>query len=103
MNYYQLKGRVEVGPNGFHLVSWPDDRRAGVLGLASVLAMTSHYKQPSPVLRGAWVLEKLLGTLVPPPPPDVPPLPEAPKGEELPVRETLAMHRDSPSCSACHN
>ena len=103
VNYYQLEGRVEVGPNGFHLVSWPDDRRAGVLGLASVLAMTSHYKQPSPVLRGAWVLEKLLGTPVPPPPPDVPSLPEPKKGEELPVREMLAMHRDSPACSACHN
>ena len=80
VKYYQLEGQVEVGQHGFHRVNWPDDRRAGVLGLASVLAMTSHYKQPSPVLRGAWVLEKLLGTPVPPPPPDVPPLPEAGKG-----------------------
>ena len=103
VRYYQLEGKVQVGENGFHRVEWPDDRRAGVLGLASVLAMTSHYKQPSPVLRGAWVLEKLLGTPVPPPPPDVPPLPEPNKGEELPMREMLAMHRNSTACSACHN
>lgn len=103
VRYYQLEGRVSVGANGFHRVSWPDERRAGVLGLASVLAMTSHYKQPSPVLRGAWVLEKLLGTPVPPPPPDVPPLPDAKKGEELNVREMLAAHRESTACSACHN
>jgi hypothetical protein len=103
VKYYQLDGRVEVGPNGFQRVDWPDDRRAGVLGLASVLAMTSHYKQPSPVLRGAWVLEKLLGTPVPPPPPDVPPLPEARKGEALPMREMLAAHRNSTACSTCHN
>jgi hypothetical protein len=103
VRYYQLEGQVDVGENGFHRVEWPDERRAGVLGLASVLAMTSHYKQPSPVLRGAWVLEKLLGTPVPPPPPDVPALPEAKKGEELPMREMLAMHRNSTACSACHN
>ena len=94
--------RVERS-DGFERVDWPDDRRAGVLGLASVLAMTSHYKHPSPVLRGAWVLEKLLGTPVPPPPPDVPALPEAKKGETLPMREALAAHRESTACSACHN
>src|SRR5690606_4874333 len=100
---YQVERQVDVPPNGFHRVSWPDDRRAGVLGLASVLAMTSHYKQPSPVLRGAWVLEKLLGTPVPPPPPDVPPLPEARNGKVPPMREMLAAHRASTACSACHN
>ncbi len=101
--YYQVERQVDVPPNGFHRVSWPDERRAGVLGLASVLAMTSHYKQPSPVLRGAWVLEKLLGTPVPPPPPDVPPLPEARNGKVPPMREMLAAHRASTACSACHN
>jgi hypothetical protein len=103
VRYYQLDGKVDVGPNGFHRVTWPDERRAGVLGLASVLAMTSHYRQPSPVLRGAWVLEKLLGTPVPPPPPDAPPLPEVKKGAEPPMREMLAAHRNSTACSACHN
>jgi hypothetical protein len=103
VKYYELEGKVELRSSGFERVNWPGDSRAGVLGLASVLAMTSHYKQPSPVLRGAWVLEKLLGTPVPPPPPDVPALPEAKKGETLPMREALAAHRESASCSACHN
>lgn len=106
VKYYELEGKVKLpsGP-GFHLVEWPDDRRAGVLGFASVLAMTSHYKQASPVLRGAWVLETLLGTPVPPPPMDVPPLEAAAKGaaKKMTVRAMLAKHRESVSCSACHN
>jgi len=105
VKYYELEGKVKLPPGpGFHLVNWPDDRRAGVLGFASVLAMTSHYKQASPVLRGAWVLETLLGTPVPPPPTDVPPL-EAAKGEAkvMTVRAMLAKHRENTSCAACHN
>lgn len=102
--YYQIEDGVQgLGPSGFERVNWPDDRRAGVLGLASVLAMTSHYHQASPVLRGAWVLETLLGTPVPPPPPDVPELPPAKKGQPLPIRELLEAHRASTACAACHN
>jgi hypothetical protein len=106
VKYYELEGTVKLPPGpGFHLVEWPDDRRAGVLGFASVLAMTSHYKQASPVLRGAWVLETLLGTPVPPPPADVPPLEAAAKGaaKKMTVRAMLAKHRESTTCSACHN
>ena len=102
--YYQIEDQIaDIPPDGFHRVEWPNGRRAGVLGLASVLAMTSHYKQPSPVLRGAWVLETLLGTPVPPPPPDVPPLPEGKKGEVLPMRQMLVAHREATACAACHN
>jgi cytochrome c553 len=74
VKFYQLEGKVDVHGNEFQMVKWPDNRRAGVTGMGSVLAMTSHYEQTSPVLRGAWALETLLGTPVPPPPPDVPPL-----------------------------
>ncbi|MBK5291715.1 MAG: DUF1592 domain-containing protein [Acidobacteriia bacterium] len=103
--FYQVEGKVSgLAGDTFQRVEWPDDRRAGILGLASVLAMTSHYKQGSPVLRGAWVLDTLLGTPVPPPPPDVPPLEKASKSETgLTMRQILGRHREDPSCATCHN
>ncbi len=103
--FYQIEDRVKgLDDNEFHLVEWPDNRRAGVIGLGGVLAMTSRYKETSPVLRGAWALETLLGTPVPPPPPDVPPLQAAGEsGVKLHVRELLMRHRADASCSACHN
>lgn len=105
VRYYELEGKVQLPPGpGFHKVEWPDSRRAGVLGLASVLGMSSHYKEASPVLRGAWVLETLLGTPVPPPPPDVPSLDAAKAaGKKLTMRQMLAKHRENSSCAACHN
>lgn len=103
--FYQVEGKV--GPlegDTFRRIEWPDNRRAGVLGFASVLAMTSHYKQESPVLRGAWVLETLLGTPVPAPPPDVPPLETSAKSDKgLSIRQILSRHRADPTCSACHS
>jgi hypothetical protein len=103
--FYQVEDKVKsISGDSFHLVEWPDNRRAGVLGMASVLAMTSHYRQSSPVLRGAWVLDTLLGTPVPPPPPDVPPLEKAAKSEKgLTIKEILNRHRSDPSCTTCHN
>ena len=68
--FYQLGAEIRRSHDSeFRLVKWPDNRRAGILGLGAVLAMTSRYKETSPVLRGAWVLDTLLGTPVPPPPP----------------------------------
>jgi hypothetical protein len=65
--------------------------------------MTSHYRESSPVLRGAWILDTLLGTPVPPPPPDVPPLEKAARNEKgLTMREKLERHRAEASCAACH-
>ena len=93
------------GPD-FRKVTYPDDRRRGVLGHASILTLTSHGNRTSPVLRGKWVLEVLLGSPPPPPPVDVPDLDEtgdAKDGKFLSVAEQLAMHRKNPSCSSCHN
>ncbi len=103
VKFYELEGKVKVNGTGFTRVEWPDNRRAGVLGMASVLAMTSHYKAGSPVLRGAWVLDTLLGTPVPPPPPDVPPLEPVGKSAHGTMRAQLVKHRENPACATCHN
>jgi cytochrome c553 len=103
--YYGLqKEAPEFADDGFHFVKLADRRYTGLLGMGGVLGMTSHYEQTSPVLRGAWVLDALLGTPVPPPPPDVPPL-DATAGKgaaKLSVRERVMQHRADPACSACH-
>ena len=110
--FYQLEDKFkDLHGNDPKLVQWPDNRRAGVMNLGAVMAMTSHYRQTSPVLRGAWVLETLLGTPVPPPPPDVPPLAPVRCQENcaemaktaVGMREKILAHRVNPSCSACHN
>ena len=93
------------GPD-FRKVSYPDDKRRGLLGHGSVLTLTSHGNRTSPVLRGKWVMEVLLGSPPPPPPPNVPDLEEtknAKEGRLLSVAEQLAQHRASPQCSSCHN
>jgi len=80
-----------------------DDARRGLLGHGSMLAVTSHAERTSPVLRGKWVLENLLGLPVPPPPADVPQL--TPPGEnEAPktLRQQMEAHRASPVCASCH-
>ncbi len=90
----------------FRKVSYPDDTRRGILGHGSVLTLTSHGNRTSPVLRGKWVMEVLLGSPPPPPPANVPDLEEtgmAKNGRLLSVAEQLAMHRASPACSSCHN
>jgi cytochrome c553 len=101
--YYQMDDQLkDVSDDGFHLVKLPDNRREGLLGMAGILGMTSHYEQTSPVLRGAWVLDTLLGTPVPPPPPDVPPLDTSKSAAKLSTRERVLQHRADPACSACH-
>ncbi len=89
----------------FQRVSYPDDRRRGLLGHGSILAMTSHANRTSPVLRGKWVLEVLLGSPPPAPPPDVPAFEEtneAEDGRSLTVRERMEEHRSNPACMSCH-
>ena len=93
-----------IGPE-FRKMSYPDDTRRGLLGHGSILTMTSHADRTSPVLRGKWVLEVLLGSPPPPPPPDVPAFEEVGEAEEgrfLTVRERMEQHRVNPACRSCH-
>jgi len=87
----------------FRRVEFTDGIRGGLLGQASVLTATSYSNRTSPVLRGRWLLETLLGAPPPPPPPDVPPLKDAgADGERRTVRERLEAHRRNPGCAICH-
>jgi hypothetical protein len=99
VHFYQLEGkewqRIPAGKVA-------GQRRGGVMEMGAVLALNSHYAQTSPVLRGAWVLETLLGTPVPPTPPNVPPLDPDRKLKQLSVCEKLEQHRPDPACAACH-
>ena len=84
----------------------PESPRGGVITHGSVLAVTSNPTRTSPVKRGLFILDNLLGTPPPPPPPDIPPLEDAAKAmkeKTLTLRETLALHREQPLCSSCHN
>lgn len=99
-------GIAGVSGPAFQRVVYPDSTRRGVLGHGSILTLTSHGNRTSPVLRGKWVLEVLLGSPPPPPPPNVPDLEasgEAKNGRFLSVAEQLAAHRANPACSSCHN
>jgi cytochrome c553 len=93
-----------VGPE-FRKVQYQDDRRRGLLGHASILTLTSHADRTSPVLRGKWIMEVLLGSPPPPPPPNVPDLEataEAEGGRMRTVRERMEQHRANPACASCH-
>ena len=99
--HYGLPGVVG---NRFRRVPVTDGRRQGLLGHASVLTLTSVSNRTSPVIRGAWVLDVLLGTPPPRPPADVPPLEENETGEQhLSVRERTTEHRANAGCASCHN
>jgi hypothetical protein len=78
--------------------------RGGLLGMPAVLAVSSYPYRTSPVLRGAWILDSLLGTPPPPPPPNVPALGEVLEGSPpASMRERLLQHRANPACASCHN
>jgi hypothetical protein len=80
-----------------------DSPRRGLLGHGSILTVTSYPDRTSPVVRGKWILESLLGVPPPPPPPDVPELEDSGStGRTLTIRERLAEHRHNPSCASCH-
>lgn len=81
----------------------PGSRRGGLLRHGSILAITSYANRTSPVIRGNWILENLLGTPPPPPPPDVPALEDNSVSGDLPIRQRLAAHREQAACASCHN
>ena len=100
--HYGIPG---VAGRQFRRVAYPDDTRRGILGHGSMLVLTSLANRTSPVLRGKWVMEVLLGTPPPPPPADVPALEDtagAKDGRLLTTRERMELHRSNPSCSSCH-
>ena len=95
-------GIPNVYGDRFRRVDVADENRRGLLGHGSVLTVTSYPNRTSPVLRGKWVLDNILGAPPPPPPPDVPDLEENPVGEVLPMRERMAHHRRNAICASCH-
>jgi hypothetical protein len=96
--HYDIKG---VTGSEFRKVTFPDSRRGGIVTMASTLTVTSNPTRTSPVKRGKWILENVLGTPPPPPAPDVPELP--PTGQlKGTLRQQMEQHRANPTCAVCH-
>ena len=88
----------------FRRITLSDDKRHGLLGQGSILTVTSYPTRTSPVLRGKWIMENILGTPPPPPPPNVPDLEDTnPDGKVLSMRERMVQHRANPVCASCHS
>ena len=98
-------GIPNVAGTEFRRAEYADEGRRGLLGHGSILTLTSHANRTSPVLRGKWVMEVLLGIPPPPPPPGVPAFEETDAAEGtrlLTVRERMEQHRANPACNSCH-
>ncbi len=97
--HYQIPN---VYGSHFRRVSFADGKRGGLLGQGSILTVTSYPNRTSPVLRGRFLLENVLGAPPPPPPPDVPSLKEGSTERPQSIREQMEAHRKNPSCAVCH-
>ena len=100
--HYGIEG---VDGDEFRRVQYPNEQRRGVFSHGSVLQLTSMSERTSPVLRGKWVMEVIMGTPPPPPPANVPAFEDSPAandGRRLTTRERMEAHRQSPICSSCH-
>jgi mono/diheme cytochrome c family protein len=97
--HYGIKG---IYGSEYRRVAVTDPRRQGLLGQASILAVTSYPNRTAPTIRGKWVLEQLLGTPPPPPPPNVPSLKDDVRTRTLSMRQRMEQHRADPNCAACH-
>ena len=97
-------GMPGISGSHFRRVSLADDSpRIGVLGKGSILTLTSHATRTSPVKRGKWVLDNIIGAPPPPPPPNVPALEESQGEEPSTLREQMEQHRRNPVCAGCHS
>jgi mono/diheme cytochrome c family protein len=97
--HYGVKG---IYGNEFRRVKLQDPNRYGLLGQASILAVTSYPNRTSPTIRGKWVLEQLLGSPPPPPPPNVPSLKDDATAQKMTMRQRMEQHRANPTCAVCH-
>jgi mono/diheme cytochrome c family protein len=98
--HYGIPG---VAGSAFRRVTVTDESRRGLLGQGSMLLVTSHPNRTSPVKRGKWILENLLGAPPPPPPPNVPPLVETKDADHpMTMKERMEEHRRNPVCANCH-
>jgi len=95
----------DIRGDQFRRIQLEDEERYGLLGKGAVLMVTSYANRTSPVLRGAYIMENLLGVEPASPPPNVEAFPETPEGSDLAltVRERLESHRANPSCASCHD
>ncbi len=97
-------GNDKIKGEKFQKVSLDKSKRAGLITQASILTLTSNPGRTSPVKRGKWIMENILGTPPPAPPPNVPELEEATEGKKnMSLREQLALHRKIPGCASCHD
>ncbi len=95
---------ANIHGNQFRKVTFSDGHRGGLLGQGSFLMVTSYPNRTSPVLRGKWVLDNLLGTPPPPPPPNIPALKEnSETGKSASMRQLMEEHRNNPACAGCHS
>jgi len=97
--HYDIKG---IWGNDFRRISIEDPKRRGLLGQASIMAITAYPNRTAPTVRGKWVLEQLLGTPPPPPPPNVPFLKEDAAHGKLTMRQRMEEHATAPQCAVCH-
>jgi hypothetical protein len=97
-----LYGITTVKGGQFRRVTLPDSRRHGLLGKGAVLMVTAYPNRTAPVLRGAWILERILGTPPAQPPPNVGDLKDEPRAKPATLRERFELHSRNPSCFSCH-
>jgi hypothetical protein len=98
--FYGIPG---IDGEAFTRVELDGEQRSGIVTHGSVLSISSYATRTSPVIRGKWVLENLLGAAPPPPPDDIPALQEADLGTAATLRQRLEQHRSDPACAACHS